>query len=60
MAGIRTQSVMHQLYFKAITKFEFLIGFVVAWKCLTLVKPLSVSLQLSSIDICKAYKYVSK
>lgn len=44
----------------AITKFDFLMGFVVAWKCLTLVKPLSVSLQLSSIDICKAYKYVSK
>ena len=44
----------------AITAFEFLIGFVVAWKALTLVKPLSMSLQLSSIDICKAYQYVSK
>ena len=44
----------------AITRFEFLMGFVVAWKALTLVKPLSISLQLSSIDICKAYQHVSE
>ena len=37
-----------------------MIGFVVAWKALILVKPLSMSLQFSSIDICKAYQYVSK
>ena len=36
------------------------MAFVVAWKALTLVKPLSVSLQLSSIDICKAYQHVSE
>ena len=40
----------------AITKFNFLMAIVVAWKTLTLVKPLSVGLQLSSIDICKAYE----
>lgn len=44
----------------AIMKFEFLISFVVLWKGLAIVKPLSVSLQSSSIDICKAYKHVSK
>ena len=44
----------------AITRFEFLMGFVVAWKALTLVKPLSIRLQLSSVDICKAYQHVSE
>ena len=43
-----------------ITVFQLFIGFVVARKALTLVKPLSISLQLSSIDVCKAYQYVSK
>ena len=44
----------------AMVKFEFLMSFIVLWKGLTIVKPLSVSLQSSSIDICKAYKYVTK
>jgi len=40
----------------AITKFNSLMAIVVAWKTLTLVKALSVGLQSSSIDICKAYE----
>ena len=37
-------------------------GFCCSMKALTLVKPLSISLQLSSIDIliCKAYQHVSE
>jgi hypothetical protein len=42
----------------AITKFDFLMAFVVAWKTLSLLKPLSVGLQSSSLDICKAYEEV--
>ena len=44
----------------AIIKFDFVMGFIVLWKSLTLVKPLSISLQSSCIDICKAYRYVQQ
>lgn len=35
------------------------MAFIVMWKAPTLIKGLSISLQSSSIDICKAYKDVS-
>lgn len=44
----------------AITKFDFVMGFIVFLKSLTLVKPLTISLQSSCIDICKAYRYVQQ
>ena len=40
----------------AIINFDFVMGFIV----LTLAKPLSISLQSSCIDICKAYRYVQQ
>ena len=43
----------------SITNFEFLMAFYVLWKSLTLIKGLSISLQSSSIDICRAYKDVT-
>ena len=43
----------------AITKFDFMMAFVIAWKALSLVKPLSIGLQSSSMDICKAYEEVA-
>ena len=43
----------------AIIQFQFLMAFVVMWKGLTILKGLSISLQSSSIDICKAYRDVS-
>lgn len=52
----RDTSIDASTLLAAITKFDFLMAIVVAWKTLTLVKPLSVGLQSSSIDICKAYE----
>ena len=46
-------------FLTAITKFEFLLALVVTWKGLSLVKGLRISLQSSSLDICKAYKSVT-
>ena len=43
----------------AIIQFQFLMAFVVMWTGLTILKGLSISLQSSSIDICKTYRDVS-
>ena len=42
-----------------ITKFEFLLAFVVTKQCLGYIKGLTVSLQKRAKDICKAYSEVS-
>ena len=44
---------------EAIIKIDFLMAFIVMWKGITILKGLSISLQSSSIDICKAYRDVS-
>ena len=41
-----------------ITRFEFLMGFLVCLKGLRYVKSLTIGLQSSHVDICKAYRHI--
>ena len=56
MAGMLSLVGHHNM---CLTKFQFLIAFVVAKQCLRYIKGLTVSLQKRAKDICQAYNEVN-